>query len=141
MRQRVAVIGGMNFPLDATNDALRKVASKYPDAVFVTGNGRGAEAHVKEFVGLLGMAVEVPPLHEEWYGKLASDCQVDDILMQTGPIMLVGSGGRVKRAEDWIKRVDAWRDSPRPVWRLQSPAKPKPKHTTAPRKRRGAADS
>jgi hypothetical protein len=127
----------MRFDDATVNDALRQVALKYPHAVIVTGDGRGAEKHVAEFAELIGLEVMRANTYGDYFGKDALVCQVDTILVTTGPIILIGSGERVKRAETWLKRCDSWRDKPRSVWRISVP-KPSPKKRAAPRRKRDA---
>lgn len=130
---RVAFVGGANFESAPTEDFLVSLQTKYPDCTIVTGNGRGAEAHVREYASHLGMRLEVPELRPDWYGKAALDCQINDICLDYDALVIVGSpaGGRPKVALDIHKRI-RWHVDNKfvTVWEpthtiAEPPAKPK----------------
>lgn len=103
---RVAFVGGAKFDTTALDTFLWKLREKHPGATIVTGNGRGAERHVHDSATALGFKLERPELHPEWFGTAAMDCQVADILTGTDIIVMVGTGGRVKIAWEWIHRMN-----------------------------------
>jgi len=102
VRPALGVIGGAKFDEASLHNWLRSLPR---DTVLVTGNGRGAEAKTRELAGELGLRVDVPELKKDMYGTKAMDCQVEAIMCACGPYVLVGRGGRVTKARDWLKRA------------------------------------
>lgn len=106
---RIAIVGGQYFDTNELDRFLFNLAEKYPDAVIVTGEGRGAEKHTAESAKLLGFRVEqhtVTDQHRKWFGDAALDCQVNTILLDAEIIVLISNGGRCKIALDWWHRMN-----------------------------------
>lgn len=124
--RRVAFVGGNTVDEDALNSHLIALRRKYPDAIVVTGSGRGAEKTVADLAAFHGFTVEIPELAEndkrEW--------QVNDILMGADVIVVVGGGHRVAIAEQIHKRCDAWRPKGRPLVRIATKEKGSPLNRT-----------
>ena len=114
----VAVIGGARYDEQKLDDFVFKLAEKHPDAVIFTGGGKGAEKRVIALGTAIGLKVRQAQLYEEWYGDEALICQVNSILIASGlisPIVLVGSGARVTRAKEIVKRLSPYESTPRLV--------------------------
>ena len=96
----------MKFDNVALDRFLWNLRKKYPEAIIVTGNGRGAEVHAADSAAALGLTVERPKLQQEWYGDAAMDCQVSDVLTGADVIIIVGTGGRTTIALNWLHRMN-----------------------------------
>jgi predicted TIM-barrel enzyme len=86
-----------------------KLAEKHPNAIIVTGNGRGSEQDAASWARAIGFTVIQPELHPELFGKEALMCQINEILIQAGSravVVLVGTGARPTRAREIVERVD-----------------------------------
>jgi hypothetical protein len=104
----LALIGGAKYDEKALGRFLRSLP---PDTIIVTGDGRGSEKRCREIATELGLRVDVPALSKPLYGSKALEVQVSQVLCSTaGRIVLVGSGGRVTKAREWLKRIQSQRE-------------------------------
>jgi len=162
--QRIAIVGGTDYVPEELEDFLYALHTKYPDALIITGNGRGAEKEVQRLLEAIGHTVEIPRLHTEFKHKETSfsptDHQVGTIIEgdfliyqdengktqhrfispRADVIIIVGNpdSSRARKATDVWKRMDSWRDerNRRPLHRVAAPkAKAKAKKHRTPKKR------
>lgn len=103
----IGVIGGAKFDEASLVTWLRSLPR---DVILVTGNGRGSEAKVRELAEELGLRVDVPELRKDLFGTKAMDCQVEQVINASSPLVLIGTGGRVTKAKDWLKRANWGRE-------------------------------
>lgn len=108
----VTIIGGTNYDSMSLQSRL---SSTNPDIPLYAGKGRGAEAEAVEW----GAEIVMPPeylLEQKLTPGRKQAVEVEAVLTKdlTSTIVLVGTGGRVKAAESWLKRAN-W---PRRVERI-----------------------
>jgi hypothetical protein len=107
----LTIIGGTKYDEDALDENL----SWYDGSCewLIVGDGRGAEKHA--IASWMRRVIHVHPRHDV-YGKSARKVNVEAVLSYdpSSPLLLVGSGERVKQAEAWLKRAN-W---PREVHRI-----------------------
>jgi hypothetical protein len=99
----LTIIGGTKYDEDLLS---QHVFGDSADTLIV-GVGRGAEAFVLEKMG-----AECIPLDPDRYGKSARKVNVEQVLCADpdSPLLLVGSGERVKQAKDWLRRTRSKRE-------------------------------
>ena len=104
----LTIIGGTKYDEDALLAFVRNI----PDETSIyVGDGRGAEAWVchtaPDWISVTKIAVD-----HDVYGKNARKVNVEAVLCHdpTSPLLLVGSGERVKQAEAWLKRANWGRE-------------------------------
>ena len=105
----LTIIGGTKYDEDELFLFLSSC-----DEHYVVGAGRGAESEIAKTY--MEGEFTVVPLEPDVYGKNARKVNVEQVLSwdPTSPLLLVGSGERVKQAEAWLKRAN-W---PREVHRI-----------------------
>lgn len=132
---RIAFVGGQDYKDDALEAFMYALHAKYPDAVIVTGDGRGSEKQVRRLLEAIGHTIIIPPLRPDLYNDPLS-IQVADILLDVDVIVLVGNpdASRNKLATAIWKRIDSWREKSkqRPLHNVAVP--PKKKKAPAPRR-------
>lgn len=112
----IAIVGGARFDPVKLETFIFKLAEKHPNALIVTGNGRGSEQEVASRARAIGLTVSQPEVHPEWYGAEALMCQINDILIEAGSeavVVLVGTGARPTRAREIVERIDKYMKVPR----------------------------
>jgi hypothetical protein len=108
----LTIIGGTKYDEDGLEHHLL-----HSDAThLIVGAGRGAEAYAIQWWADLNGDVSYVSLEPDVYGKSARKVNVEQVLSYdpSSPLLLVGSGERVKQAEAWLKRAN-W---PREVHRI-----------------------
>jgi hypothetical protein len=105
----LTIIGGTKYDEDELNEYLDGL---HEETGLIVGDGRGAEVKAVDIWGSARI-VQVDP---DVYGKNARKVNVEQVLSYdpSSPLLLVGSGERVKQAEAWLKRAN-W---PREVHRI-----------------------
>lgn len=101
----LTVIGGTKYDEDALASHIRNLP---PSTTVITGVGRGAEA----FTAQLETNCFVVEKRDDLYGKKATTMNVEQVLSldPTSPLLLVGTGERVKKAKEWLKRANWGRE-------------------------------
>lgn len=96
----ITIIGGTKYD----EDALAYWLYQNDGYEIVTGAGRGVEAALEGVIRI--------DLETDVYGKNARKVNVEAVLCHdpTSPLLLVGSGERVKQAEAWLKRANWGRE-------------------------------
>lgn len=96
----LTIIGGTKYDEDALKEHLRNLP---PHTTVITGVGRGAEA----FTAQVETNCFVVEKREDLYGKKATSLNVEQVLSldPTSPLLLVGTGERVKQAKSWLARA------------------------------------
>jgi len=104
----ITIIGGTKYDEDALESYLL-----HSDAThLIVGAGQGAEADAYTWWDdLNGDITKIVP-NPDVYGKNARKVNVEAVLSHdpTSPLLLVGSGERVKQAEAWLKRANWGRE-------------------------------
>lgn len=105
----ITVIGGTKYDQEALS---RRVLFSDVRATFVIGDGRGTEEQVYNLCESLCRDCEWVPVNHDMYGKAARKVNVDDVLNYApdSPLLLVGTGERVKQARSWLKRTQSKRE-------------------------------
>jgi len=87
---------------------LHRLRKHHPDAIILTGDGRGVEAQVVCDATGLGCEVEQPALHPEWFGRQALACQINDIVNGCDVLVIVGArtASRARLAVDIFNRME-----------------------------------
>jgi hypothetical protein len=100
----LTIIGGTKYD----EDALAVFAREHKTTCFIVGGGRGAESVLAKEA----WDVEVIAPDPDRYGKSARKVNVEQVLCVDldSPLLLVGSGERVKQAKDWLKRTRSKRE-------------------------------
>ena len=101
----LTIIGGTKYDEDALASHIRSLP---PSTTVITGVGRGAEA----FTAQLETNCFVVEKRDDLYGKKATTMNVEQVLSldPTSPLLLVGTGERVKKAKEWLKRANWGRE-------------------------------
>lgn len=105
----VAVIGGTKYDAASLLGYMRELPKG--TTVYV-GAGRGVESDLVKNSHELPLQFVLVDVDEERFGKHARKVNVPEVLIQdlASPIILVGSGERVKQAQSWLKMVEGQRD-------------------------------
>lgn len=103
---RIGFIGAARFDSAALDKFPWNLKAKYPNAVIVTGDGKGAEAHTYESAQMLGFKVKRPELTKLIDPDSAMLLQVGQIVAESDIIVLVAGGARPKLAKDIWNRIN-----------------------------------